>query len=136
MASSALQHLAHIATERLKDAGFLKKMDALAKMADAQTKMTEGPEKEKEKIKVEKEKKKVFGPLAEEILQKAGWGDGAYIRLPKMLKGPVKERLEGISSPTCSIAGWNSGWGHRQPPQPIRKFFRATPPMEMLWQKP
>lgn len=75
MLNGALQHIAHMAVTKLKDASFVARVDQLCGMA-------EGPGKEKEI-------KKVFGPLAEEIMQKAF---KAGFRLP--LKDTAASYLE------------------------------------------
>ncbi|MCE5318730.1 MAG: hypothetical protein LLG04_15385 [Parachlamydia sp.] len=86
MLNGAMQHIALIAVKQWKDANFVAKVDALCKM-------TEGPEKEKEK-------KKVFGPIAEEIMQK-GFKDG--FRLP--LKDMVAEIMQATLLPKLLYNG-------------------------------
>lgn len=74
--NGALQHIAHIAVTKWKDASFVAQVDALSRMA-------EGPEKEKAK-------KKVWGPLATEIKEKA-FKEG--LRLP--FKDAAEAYIEG-----------------------------------------
>ncbi|MCE5317692.1 MAG: hypothetical protein LLG04_10120, partial [Parachlamydia sp.] len=80
MVSSAIQNLTRLASEKLENSRFRTQVAELVNLP-------EGPAKEAKK-------NLLLAPVAEEIVKRAGWGDEANIRLPKLLRGKAKEMLE------------------------------------------
>lgn len=91
LVSSALQNLALIASEKLGNNRLRTQVTELVSMP-------EGPAKEAKK-------KLIVGPIAEEVAKRAGWGDEANIRLPKLLRGKAKELLANDILPDLICTG-------------------------------